>query len=136
MATTGESRRPNSTGQPPLVKTSSQDAARKVSMELNSSSKPMSPDDKTKKRNIHVTAKYNRKQMRLRLNIEEWMDGQLRILYECEEDEDYPVEIDIDALLEEGEGLNRYKFVADIISDVRKPKETFIKELLQKIEVL
>ena len=53
-------------------------------MELEEKSPVSHADDKSKKRNIHVTAKYNRKQMRLRLNIEEWMDGQLRKLYECE----------------------------------------------------
>ena len=40
--------------------------------------------DKEKKRNINRTAKYNRKEMRMRLQVEEWMDRQLRDLYECE----------------------------------------------------
>ncbi|XP_038071795.1 protein phosphatase 1 regulatory subunit 14C-like [Patiria miniata] len=134
MATTGASR---STVSQSLEPTSPVGRAhqppidgRRVSMEAKV------PDEKKQKRNIHVTAKYNRKQMRLRLNIEEWMDGQLRQLYECEEDEDYPVEIDIDVLLETNVEKERVKFVADILTDVRQPTETFIKELLQKIEVL
>ncbi|XP_022088582.1 protein phosphatase 1 regulatory subunit 14C-like [Acanthaster planci] len=133
MATTGEprttaSRSLESTS--PTAKSHQPIEGRRVSMEAKVS------DDKKQKRNIHVTAKYNRKQMRMRLNIEEWMDGQLRQLYECEEDEDYPVEIDIDALLETNVDEERVKFVEDILSDVRQPKETFIRELLQKIEVL
>ncbi|XP_036449814.1 protein phosphatase 1 regulatory subunit 14B isoform X2 [Colossoma macropomum] len=47
-----------------------------------------------------LTVKYNRKDLQRRLDIEEWIDGQLHLLYDCEEEEIPELEIDIDELLE------------------------------------
>ena len=43
----------------------------------------VSPTEKPKRKSQNVTQKYDRKFMRVRLGIEEWMDEQLRMLYEC-----------------------------------------------------
>ncbi|KAF0044501.1 hypothetical protein F2P81_003659 [Scophthalmus maximus] len=47
-----------------------------------------------------LTVKYNRKDLQRRLDIEEWIDGQLHLLFDCEEEEIPELEIDIDELLE------------------------------------
>uniref|UniRef100_A0A3B4EUB7 Protein phosphatase 1 regulatory subunit 14B-like n=2 Tax=Haplochromini TaxID=319058 RepID=A0A3B4EUB7_9CICH len=47
-----------------------------------------------------LTVKYNRKDLQKRLDIEEWIDGQLHLLFDCEEEEIPELEIDIDELLE------------------------------------
>ncbi|XP_072031175.1 protein phosphatase 1 regulatory subunit 14C-like [Amphiura filiformis] len=86
-----------------------------------------------KKRYINRTAKYNRKEMRMRLQVEEWMDRQLRDLYECEEDEEYPVEIDIDELIELSEA-ERYTSIQETLVDATQPTEEFIQQLLLKIQ--
>uniref|UniRef100_A0AAZ3PVR2 Protein phosphatase 1 regulatory subunit 14B n=1 Tax=Oncorhynchus tshawytscha TaxID=74940 RepID=A0AAZ3PVR2_ONCTS len=47
-----------------------------------------------------LTVKYNRKDLQRRLDIEEWIDDQLHLLFDCEEEEMPELEIDIDELLE------------------------------------
>ncbi|NXJ80005.1 PP14C phosphatase, partial [Trogon melanurus] len=47
-----------------------------------------------------VTVKYDRKELRKRLVLEEWIVEQLGQLYGCEEEEMPEVEIDIDDLLD------------------------------------
>uniref|UniRef100_A0A3Q3J5Q2 Uncharacterized protein n=1 Tax=Monopterus albus TaxID=43700 RepID=A0A3Q3J5Q2_MONAL len=47
-----------------------------------------------------LTVKYNRKDLQKRLDIEEWIDGQLHLLFDCEEEDIPELEIDIDELLE------------------------------------
>ncbi|XP_071961907.1 protein phosphatase 1 regulatory subunit 14C-like [Antedon mediterranea] len=96
---------------------------------------PVITDDKNKKRNYNVTCKYNRKLMRLRLEIEEWMDGKLRVIFDCEDGEDYDIEVDIDnvLLLDETE---RYSNLKDLLRDASKPTDDFIKELLERIKCL
>uniref|UniRef100_A0A3Q3GM68 Protein phosphatase 1 regulatory inhibitor subunit 14D n=1 Tax=Labrus bergylta TaxID=56723 RepID=A0A3Q3GM68_9LABR len=47
-----------------------------------------------------LTVKYDRKDLQRRLDIEEWIDGQLHLLFDCEEEEIPELEIDIDELLE------------------------------------
>ncbi|XP_033115979.1 protein phosphatase 1 regulatory subunit 14C-like [Anneissia japonica] len=96
---------------------------------------PIITEDKSKKRNYNVTCKYNRKLMRLRLEIEEWMDGELRVIFDCEEGEDYDIEVDIDdvLLLEEAE---RFSFLKELLRNASKPTDDFIKELLERIKSL
>ncbi|KAG8011244.1 Ensconsin, partial [Nibea albiflora] len=57
-------------------------------------------DDPVQKRQGKVTVKYDRKELRKRLVLEEWIIEQLSELYDCEEEEMPEVEIDIDDLLE------------------------------------
>uniref|UniRef100_A0A672MJW9 Protein phosphatase 1 regulatory subunit 14C-like n=1 Tax=Sinocyclocheilus grahami TaxID=75366 RepID=A0A672MJW9_SINGR len=61
---------------------------------------PMQRDDPVPKKQGKVTVKYDRKELRKRLILEEWIIGQLSELYDCEEEEMPEVEIDIDDLLE------------------------------------
>ncbi|RXN36534.1 phosphatase 1 regulatory subunit 14B-like protein [Labeo rohita] len=39
-----------------------------------------------------LTVKYNRKDLQRRLDIEEWIDGQLHLLYDCELSDDTDIE--------------------------------------------
>lgn len=43
-------------------------------------------EEKAKKpgRNVNITCKYDRKQMRVRLEVEEWMYDRLQELYDCQ----------------------------------------------------
>uniref|UniRef100_A0A3Q2YAY8 Protein phosphatase 1, regulatory (inhibitor) subunit 14Bb n=1 Tax=Hippocampus comes TaxID=109280 RepID=A0A3Q2YAY8_HIPCM len=47
-----------------------------------------------------VTVKYDRKELRKRLNLEEWIIDQLTDLYDCEEEAIPELEIDVDELLD------------------------------------
>ncbi|XP_034051449.1 protein phosphatase 1 regulatory subunit 14B [Thalassophryne amazonica] len=55
-----------------------------------------------------LTVKYNRKDLQRRLDIEEWIDGQLHLLFDCEE----------------------------LLQECGKPKEDFINGLLYRIKGL
>uniref|UniRef100_A0A673ZQH6 Protein phosphatase 1, regulatory (inhibitor) subunit 14C n=1 Tax=Salmo trutta TaxID=8032 RepID=A0A673ZQH6_SALTR len=61
---------------------------------------PMPRDDPVQRKQGKVTVKYDRKELRKRLILEEWIIEQLSDLYDCEEEEMPQVEIDIDDLLE------------------------------------
>uniref|UniRef100_A0A3B3HX32 Protein phosphatase 1, regulatory (inhibitor) subunit 14C n=1 Tax=Oryzias latipes TaxID=8090 RepID=A0A3B3HX32_ORYLA len=61
---------------------------------------PINGEDPVQKKQGKVTVKYDRKELRKRLVLEEWIIEQLSDLYDCEEDEMPEVEIDIDDLLE------------------------------------
>uniref|UniRef100_A0A3Q0SFJ3 Protein phosphatase 1 regulatory inhibitor subunit 14D n=1 Tax=Amphilophus citrinellus TaxID=61819 RepID=A0A3Q0SFJ3_AMPCI len=64
-----------------------------------------------------LTVKYNRKDLQRRLDIEEWIDGQLHLLFDCEEEEIPELEIDIDELLElSDEGQRTRLEVPDFIN--------------------
>lgn len=42
-------------------------------------------EEETSQRKLgKLTVKYNRKDLQRRLDIEEWIDGQLHLLYDCE----------------------------------------------------
>ncbi|KAM9059816.1 protein phosphatase 1 regulatory subunit 14C isoform 3-T3 [Megaptera novaeangliae] len=70
-----------------------------------------------------VTVKYDRKELRRRLVVEEWIVEQLVQLYGCEEEEMPEVEIDIDDLLdadsEEERALKLREFIKELLSRVR-----------------
>ncbi|CAL8394933.1 unnamed protein product [Arctogadus glacialis] len=61
---------------------------------------PITRDDSVQRKQGKVTVKYDRKELRKRLVLEEWIIEQLSELYDCEEEEMPEVEIDIDDLLE------------------------------------
>ncbi|XP_039597535.1 protein phosphatase 1 regulatory subunit 14B [Polypterus senegalus] len=82
-----------------------------------------------------LTVKYNRKDLQRRLDIEEWIDGQLHLLYDCEEEEIPELEIDIDELLELSDQDQRSK-LQDLLQECCKPKEEFINGLLYRIKGL
>ncbi|XP_057678349.1 protein phosphatase 1 regulatory subunit 14C [Corythoichthys intestinalis] len=91
------------------------------------------PDDPVQKRQGKVTVKYDRKELRKRLVLEEWIIEQLSELYDCEEEEMPEVEIDIDDLLEvDGDDERAVKLQESLI-DCYKPTEDFVRELLGRI---
>ncbi|XP_041106361.1 protein phosphatase 1 regulatory subunit 14B-like isoform X1 [Polyodon spathula] len=61
---------------------------------------PATKDDSVQKKNGKVTVKYDRKELRKRLILEEWIIEQLSELYDCEDEEMPEVEIDIDDILD------------------------------------
>ncbi|XP_057208179.1 protein phosphatase 1 regulatory subunit 14B-like [Triplophysa rosa] len=82
-----------------------------------------------------LTLKYNRKDLQGRLDIEEWIDSQLHLLFDCEEDDIPELEIDIDELLELSDCEQRLK-LQDLLRDCGRPKEDFIDGLLYRIKGL
>ncbi|XP_048344816.1 protein phosphatase 1 regulatory subunit 14C [Sphaerodactylus townsendi] len=81
-----------------------------------------------------VTVKYDRKELRKRLVLEEWIVEQLGQLYGCEEEEMPDVEIDIDDLLDAADEDERALKLQEALVDCYKPTEDFIKELLTRIK--
>ncbi|XP_061668828.1 protein phosphatase 1 regulatory subunit 14C [Syngnathoides biaculeatus] len=90
-------------------------------------------DDPVQKRQGKVTVKYDRKELRKRLVLEEWIIEQLSDLYDCEEEEMPEVEIDIDDLLEVNSDDERAVKLQESLIDCYKPTEDFIRELLGRI---
>uniref|UniRef100_A0A3Q1GT90 Protein phosphatase 1, regulatory (inhibitor) subunit 14C n=1 Tax=Acanthochromis polyacanthus TaxID=80966 RepID=A0A3Q1GT90_9TELE len=80
-----------------------------------------------------VTVKYDRKELRKRLVLEEWIIEQLSELYDCEEEEMPEVEIDIDDLLEVTSDDERASKLQESLIDCYKPTEDFVRELLGRI---
>lgn len=80
-----------------------------------------------------VTVKYDRKELRKRLNLEEWIIEQLTGLYDCEEEAIPELEIDVDELLDMPSDIERAARVKDLLVDCFKPTEDFIAALLDKI---
>ncbi|NXB78880.1 PP14C phosphatase, partial [Donacobius atricapilla] len=79
-----------------------------------------------------VTVKYDRKELRKRLVLEEWIVEQLGQLYGCEEEEMPEVEIDIDDLLDAANEEERALKLQETLVDCYKPTEVkdFSKILL------
>uniref|UniRef100_A0A3Q3L5F7 Protein phosphatase 1, regulatory (inhibitor) subunit 14C n=1 Tax=Labrus bergylta TaxID=56723 RepID=A0A3Q3L5F7_9LABR len=80
-----------------------------------------------------VTVKYDRKELRKRLVLEEWIIEQLSELYDCEEEEMPEVEIDIDDLLEVNSDDERASKLQESLTDCYKPTEDFVRDLLGRI---
>ncbi|KAF5902486.1 protein phosphatase 1 regulatory subunit 14B-like, partial [Clarias magur] len=70
-----------------------------------------------------VTVKYDRKELRKRLNLEEWIIDQLTELYDCEEEAIPELEIDVDELLDMQNDEDRAARVKDLLVDCYKPTE-------------
>ncbi|KAM7395527.1 hypothetical protein PAMA_007005 [Pampus argenteus] len=85
------------------------------------------------KKHGKVTVKYDRKELRKRLVLEEWIIEQLSELYDCEEEEMPEVEIDIDDLLEVNSDDERASKLQESLIDCYKPTEDFVRELLGRI---
>lgn len=80
-----------------------------------------------------VTVKYDRKELRKRLNLEEWIINRLTELYGCEEEAIPELEIDVDELLDLPSEDDRAATVKELLVDCYKPTETFVAELLDRI---
>uniref|UniRef100_A0AAX7SZZ2 Protein phosphatase 1, regulatory (inhibitor) subunit 14Ba n=1 Tax=Astatotilapia calliptera TaxID=8154 RepID=A0AAX7SZZ2_ASTCA len=72
-----------------------------------------------------VTVKYDRKELRKRLNLEEWIIDQLTDLYDCEEEAIPELEIDVDELLDMPSDVERAARVKDLLVDCFKPTELY-----------
>ncbi|XP_041725237.1 protein phosphatase 1 regulatory subunit 14C-like [Coregonus clupeaformis] len=94
---------------------------------------PMPRDDPVQRKQGKVTVKYDRKELRKRLILEEWIIEQLSDLYDCEEEEMPEVEIDIDDLLEVNSEDERAVKLQESLIDCYKPTEVFVRELLRRI---
>ncbi|XP_014061729.2 protein phosphatase 1 regulatory subunit 14C [Salmo salar] len=94
---------------------------------------PMPRDDPVQRKQGKVTVKYDRKELRKRLILEEWIIEQLSDLYDCEEEEMPEVEIDIDDLLEVNSEDERAVKLQESLMDCYKPTEVFVGELLGRI---
>ncbi|KAM3918100.1 protein phosphatase 1 regulatory subunit 14B [Leptodactylus fuscus] len=81
-----------------------------------------------------VTVKYDRKELRKRLRLEEWILEQLVGLYDCQEEEIPELEIDVDELLDMETDEQRGERVKELLIDCYKPTEAFISGLLEKIQ--
>ncbi|KAG5276863.1 hypothetical protein AALO_G00110640 [Alosa alosa] len=82
-----------------------------------------------------LTVKYDRKDLQRRLDIEEWIEGQLHLLFDCEEDDIPELEIDIDELLDLSHEEQKSK-LRTLLHECDKPKEDFINGLLYRIKGL
>ncbi|XP_052049726.1 protein phosphatase 1 regulatory subunit 14B-like [Apodemus sylvaticus] len=80
-----------------------------------------------------IVVKYNRKELRKRLNLDEWILEQLPGLYDCKEEEIPELEIDVDELLDMESDDTRAARVKELLVDCCKPTEAFINDLLDKI---
>ena len=90
-------------------------------------------DEGPVRRQGKVTVKYDRKELRKRLNLEEWILEQLTRLYDCQEEEIPELEIDVDQLLDMESDDARAARVKELLVDCYKPTEAFISGLLDKI---
>ncbi|XP_039219474.1 protein phosphatase 1 regulatory subunit 14B [Crotalus tigris] len=85
------------------------------------------------RRQGRVTVKYDRKELRKRLHLEEWILEQLTVLYDCQEEEIPELEIDVDELLDMESDESRSARVKELLVDCYKPTEVFVVDLLDKI---
>ncbi|XP_044304761.1 protein phosphatase 1 regulatory subunit 14B isoform X2 [Varanus komodoensis] len=80
-------------------------------------------EDGPVRRQGRVTVKYDRKELRKRLHLEEWILEQLTVLYDCQEEEIPELEIDVDELLDmesdESRSTRVKVFVADLLDKIR-----------------
>lgn len=97
---------------------------------------PGTEDSEVPQKQGRVTVKYDRKELRKRLNLEEWIIEQLTVLYDCEEEEIPELEIDVDELLEMDSDGERTLRVKMLLVDCFKPSDDFIEALLEKVKGL
>jgi len=95
-----------------------------------------------KKMVIAMTAKYDRKKIQARLDLEAWVDEELRVMYGVAQEEDSGAdtdapELDLDEVKEQDEG-DRAKFIGNILAGAKLKDKVapFIATLLPKIETM
>ncbi|XP_012695581.1 protein phosphatase 1, regulatory (inhibitor) subunit 14Ba [Clupea harengus] len=94
---------------------------------------PPGTEDEVPQKQGRVTVKYDRKELRKRLNLEEWIVGQLTQLYDCEEEEVPELEIDVDELLDLPSDVDRALKVKGLLADCYKPTDVFVVALLERV---
>ncbi|XP_065845136.1 protein phosphatase 1 regulatory subunit 14C-like isoform X2 [Oscarella lobularis] len=95
------------------------------------------PGDQTTSPNIKPlhTQKYNRKRIQRVLDLEEWIDEQMRLLYDCKEDSDLPVDLYLDDII--GNDEDQYEsFIRSKLTRSKLSTEKFVTELLARIKEL
>ncbi|XP_035482845.1 protein phosphatase 1, regulatory (inhibitor) subunit 14Aa [Scophthalmus maximus] len=85
------------------------------------------------KRHARVTVKYNRKELQRRLDVEKWIENSLDRLYSGQEG-DMPEEVNIDDLIDLPTAEERVKKLQERLQMCRNNTETFIQELVGKLE--
>ncbi|XP_077361665.1 protein phosphatase 1, regulatory (inhibitor) subunit 14Aa [Festucalex cinctus] len=85
------------------------------------------------KRHARVTVKYNRKELQRRLDVEKWIDERLDVLYAGQEG-DMPEEVNIDDLIDLPDDVERVKKLQELLQTCNNDTETFIRELVEKLE--
>jgi len=92
-----------------------------------------------KKMVIAMTAKYDRKKIQARLELEDWVDEQLREMYTVAEDQDSGAdtdapELDLDEVKSQDEG-DRATFIQNVLAGAKLKDKVgpFIAALLPKI---
>ena len=83
-----------------------------------------------------ATVRYNRKAVQKMLAIDEWIDGQLAVLYACSKS-DVPVELSVDDVVEKEDGSEREEFIRSSLEAC--PAESsvitaFVTELLERMK--
>ncbi|XP_043940789.1 protein phosphatase 1 regulatory subunit 14B-like [Protopterus annectens] len=94
---------------------------------------PAGDDEIPVRKQGRVTVKYDRKELRKRLILEEWILEQLIELYDCEEEAIPELEIDVDELLDMPSDEERGTRVKELLVDCYKPTDEFVQGLLDKI---
>ncbi|XP_013399742.1 protein phosphatase 1 regulatory subunit 14C-like [Lingula anatina] len=104
---------------------------------------PTKRDEVHEQKQKYFTAKYGAQQMvliRKRLKVEDWVDDQLRDLYDCEDDADtYDCEIDLDEVLDLDTDNEKRQFIWEKVSNAPQSQEVlskFIEELLERTKTL
>ncbi|XP_030294329.1 protein phosphatase 1, regulatory (inhibitor) subunit 14Aa [Sparus aurata] len=106
-----------------------------TTLDVHSSDLELSPDhgSNVPKRHARVTVKYNRKELQKRLDVEKWIDESLDRLYSGQEG-DMPEEVNIDDLIDLPTDEERVKKLQELLQKCRNNTETFIAELVAKLE--
>ncbi|XP_033505091.1 protein phosphatase 1 regulatory subunit 14B-like [Epinephelus lanceolatus] len=84
-----------------------------------------------------LTIKYDRRELQRRLDIEQWMETELQLLFDCDQEEEEVPElhIDIDELLDVSDSDQRSR-LNTLLKQCEKPTEDFINDLLIRIRGL
>lgn len=97
------------------------------------------PHEEIKEREKYLTAKYPKHTMgliRKRLAVEDWIDEQLKRIYNVPEDslETYDANIDLDEILDIDDDPERIKYIEEHIPDAPQ-SPTFIKKFVEELLV-
>ncbi|KAM8742449.1 protein phosphatase 1, regulatory (inhibitor) subunit 14Aa [Acanthopagrus latus] len=106
-----------------------------TTLDVHAADLESSPDhgSNVPKRHARVTVKYNRKELQKRLDVEKWIDESLDRLYSGQEG-DMPEEVNIDDLIDLPADEERVKKLQELLQKCRNNTETFIRELVAKLE--
>ncbi|XP_068564423.1 protein phosphatase 1 regulatory subunit 14B-like [Cebidichthys violaceus] len=81
-----------------------------------------------------LTIRYDRRDLQRRLDVEQWAESQLQLLFDCDQEEEQ-LQIDIDELLDLSDSDQRSRLNM-LLQQRGKPAEDFINGLLIRIKGL